>query len=174
MKKLCALFLVCCILLLSCGCSILRRPSADTANFYYLRTNPSYSHGQSLIFSEARDTYGRGNDLSFLLLQYFMGPVSTELYSPFPAGTSVTDLVLEDHVLSLTLSNARFSQQSRLQTALCFACLAKTCAELAEIDTIVLQAKDAESDEVVEFIFSPGDFILLEDSLPAEIPEELQ
>lgn len=173
MKKICIAFVLFSLFLSFSGCTLPKSVSKDTINFYYLQTEPDFAHGQSVVASESREIYNRESNLRYLLIQYFMGPVSTELCSPFPSGISVTDAVLTGSTLMITLSNARFTQQNRLQTTLCLACLAKTCSELAQIDTIVLRTEEKSDEESIEITFSPDDFILFDENV-TETTQETQ
>lgn len=174
MKRFFAILVLISLTLSFPGCTASGSVVKGTVNFYYLKAEPNYTHAESFITSEARETYGRENDLRYLLAQYFMGPVNSELYSPFPTGTAVLDAVLSDCTLEIKLSNARFSQKSRLHTTLCLACLAKTCAELADIDTIILRTEETSIEEAIEIIFSPDDFVLTDDCFTETSPQETQ
>ena len=174
MKKICIAFVLFSLFLSFSGCALPKSVSKDTVNFYYLQTDPDFAHRQSVVASESRETYERENNLRYLLAQYFMGPVSADLYSPFPAGTSVMDAVLTGNTLIIKLSNARLTQQSRLQATLCLACLAKTCNELADIDTIILRTEETSIEEAIEITFSPDDFVLLDENVMETLTQETQ
>lgn len=154
MKRICTLLLTLCMLVCLCACGTADETVKAPVDFYYPRVNLTYWENDSVIASEVREAYGHTEDLNYLVLLYLRGPASQELYSPFPANTGLAGLEQKNQTLTITLSGISLSEQSRLQTSLACACLAKTCFALADVTSVrvntVAGRAAGESDIVVD------------------------
>lgn len=136
MKK--GICLICALLLLLClvGCK-----SRDTVSFYYPRTQVQYGTPDGILAAEERELPVGQYDLEYLLKLYLEGPVSQELYAPFPKGTALLSVSVQDGTATVLLSEP-FEAQENLEHMIACAAIASTCFSLTEADRVSIQAGD--------------------------------
>ncbi len=136
MKRLLCLLLILSQLFPLLGCG---KGHQDQATFYYERAEYQYGSADAVLVPEARDITGHVGELRFLLSLYLTGPLDEKLTSPFPRGTRLEDLVLEDGSLRIYLSDIG-SRVSQAQFSLACACLTLTCLELTSADQVTIHS----------------------------------
>ena len=136
MRKYLALLLVLAMTLSLAACA---SPSAVT--YYYVRNEDEYLYGvaDGVMVGESREAAGHVDDLRYLLILYFHGPVSDYLRSPFPSGTTLEAVVREDDALIIQLSSI-VSVMEGMDLTLACACLARTCFGLTDVQTVTIFA----------------------------------
>ena len=94
------------LLILSLCLSLTACAGRDAVTYYYVRPKLEYQYGvaDGVMVGESREAAGHVDDLRYLLILYFHGPVSDNLRSPFPSGTSLEELVQEEDSLTIRLS----------------------------------------------------------------------
>jgi len=135
--------IICSILMLNLflsGCSVLGERIKDPVVFYYVREEYQQDM-DSVIGSEIREASGHRNDLSYLLALYTMGPSKETLRSPLPKGTTITTLGNDQDEMLLELSDAS-QKLTDAEYTLAAACLARTCWELTDTETITVVCGD--------------------------------
>ena len=165
MKRTLCLIALLALLLCACG------SNTDEVNFHYLRTCKTLDdyHAyftEGAIAPEQRDVSGHRNDLDYLLTMYLRGPLNSQLKSPFPAGCALIDVLLEGRQLTVYLSSGA-SLLDDLDLNVACACLAKTCMEIADVDTVHIQSRSTGN----HILFSTtitSDTLRLELAPPAE------
>ena len=141
MKKwICAALVLSLILNLS-ACGLFSGRDKDTCVFYYEQVDYQYGESDAVICGEARDNTGHVTDLQYLLSLYMLGPVSTELRSPFPVGMQVLDVSVRLDLIRVTVSEELNTLTDSRRT-LALACLAMTGLELSGQDSIVIVCGD--------------------------------
>ena len=153
MKRILCLCTLAAILLTLCAC---QGSTADGPGFYYLRSAETYQHGspQPVIGQDNRDISFAGEDMRYLLQLYLEGPVSDELYSPFPEGLRLVGIIQEEDSLTISLS-PEFLSLEGIELTLAGACLAKTCFSLSDVSRIRIQCDTKTWDYHREsFLFS--------------------
>lgn len=158
MKYLRCLCLLLALLLLA-GCGADQESGENAVKFYYLQAQIGYSSEDSVITWEHRSDNGT---LYETLTLYLQGPLSDELTSPFPAGTSLVEIDEEDQVLNLKL-NARLATLTGMELTLACTCLAKTCFAMTDAREVRISANDTLLDGV-KYITITTDSLLLTDS----------
>ena len=158
MKKTFCLFLALVLLLGICGC---RR--SDDVRYYYPRTEVQYGISDGVIASETRNMDRDDFDLTYLLKLYLEGPVSQELYSPFPTGTALESLSYAGGQLFIVLSEP-FATLENLDYTIACICIASTCFELTEADTVTVKTQHTS-------ITLTPDLLALEDTAAAPSAE---
>lgn len=131
MRKLLSIVLILSLLIPFAGCA----DSGKDILFYYPRKQVLYGQADGVISAEERDVPGREQDLQYLLLLYLEGPLSQELYTPFPKGTTIKQFEIQEKALRLVLSDD-FEQLEGLDYTIACTCIAQTCFGLGSFDTV--------------------------------------
>lgn len=132
MKRILSLFLAILILFGLTGCK-----KETKIDFYYPRVEIQYGSSDGVIAAESREISGENQSLEYLLKLYLEGPVSQDLRNPFPAGTALGSVTLDNNLLTLTLSES-FSKLESMDYTIACACLATTGFALTDADTITI------------------------------------
>lgn len=135
MKKMLILVLSCLLFLSGCGRS--GKPLFDPVYLYYPRVEFDYGDSDSVITWEAMDGTGHMEDYTFLLAEYFAGPIDEGLYNPFPAGTALLSAEIEADTFFLHLTEEALNQPEH-QFSLGCSCLSMTCFELAPVREVTV------------------------------------
>lgn len=156
------------VLTLSCfACSTPGQPG----RFYYLRSEVGFDGSDGVISSESRELSGLTDDPTALLKDYFEGPRSRDLRSPFPRQTQLLECSIQNNTLLLEL-DASFADLSGIDLTLACACIAKTAFEHLNVSEIHLRASGALLNGRETVILREGD-ILLEDDTVDKMRTEL-
>ena len=123
------------LLLSTCGCK-----NKEDVHFFYPRTEIRYDVADGVITSEPRDIGADDIDLTYTLKLYLEGPISQDLRSPFPRGTSLESLSYAGGQLFLVLSEP-FAALENLDYMIASACLASTCFDLTDAETVTIKTK---------------------------------
>lgn len=165
MKRFTALILI--IATLLTGCRFLVPHDDDPITFYYLQSDFSYGLDADVIVSEVRESAGHRRELSYLMALYLMGPVEEEHLSPLPAGTRIFKTEVADSSVKLHLSDAALSLSPERYTLAC-ACLALTCFDLTDAQTVTIICTDQS------ITMSRSSLTLRDDSAANQTTEETQ
>ena len=139
MKKVLISGLIC--LLLLCGCGRRGKPLFDPVYLYYPRVEFGYGSADSAITWEAMDGTGHTEDYSYLLAEYFAGPIDEGLYNPFPEGTTLVHAELEPEAFFIQLSPEALELPEH-RFALGCSCLSMTCFELTDVPAVTIACGD--------------------------------
>lgn len=136
MKRILSLVIIAFLTFSLCAC---QDNSEDAPGFYYPRSfdKDQYNSFQPVIAPDSREPVA-GKDLRYLIQLYMEGPVSEELYSPFPEGLRLLGLILEEDCITISLSQEYLSLEG-IDLTLAGACLAKTCFSLSDVSRIRVQ-----------------------------------
>lgn len=141
MKRLITLLLALSMAL--CACAFPGSHEGQTA-FYYPVAASSYTMEEAYIQPEYRQI--TDTELAQLLRVYLLGPQDNQSFSsPFPAGTGLVSVSMEDGLLDVTLSTG-FSACTGLELTIACACLTMTCLELTQAETVRIRADGAQLD----------------------------
>ncbi len=174
MKRVLCLILMASLLL--CGCSFGREQMKEPVTFYYPRNygvpenhDPFFFEGA--IGSEIREAAGHRNDLQYLLALYLQGPNDDQLKRPFPIGSKILEISVEDGNL-LIVMNSVSSRFREMDVTVSCACMAKTCLVLADVDTVTVESYGPDNRVLFSRTFTK-DNLILEDThaLPTESSE---
>ena len=113
----------------------------DAVTFYYVRDESAYQFGttEGVIAGEDREAAGHVHDLRYLMILYLHGPVSENLRSPFPSGTSLVTLEQTEDTLTIRLSSIASVMKDTDLTLAC-ACIARTCFEITDVQSVTIMA----------------------------------
>ena len=136
MKKRICLTICLLMLLPLCGCL---NAGEYAVQFYYPRNPDTYEFGTQadVITSERRTFPTPVNDPEYLMQLYLDGPVSENLINPFPEGTKLLNLHLNDKTLTIVLSS-EFAALEDMELTIASACLTNTCFQITGAEQLVL------------------------------------
>lgn len=175
MKRILCLVLIA-IMVLS-GCAFAREQMKEPVTFYYLRQHSQQEVYDLFFFegaigSELREASGHRHDLQYLLALYMQGPKDGQLLPPFPAGSKILESRLENRDLTIIM-NSIPSQANEIEITISYACIAKTCMGLLELDSVTVESHTADGQVLSSRTFT-NDNLVLEDneSPPTDSSEE--
>ena len=157
MKRL-ILFLLAGILIFSmaaCGQDV----QDSQVPFYYPRAEFDHGTPHGVMAPEIREISGHHDDLRYLLALYLQGPSDPDLHLPFPSGTILLDLVVENKTAIITLSSTVAMLDSVNRTIAC-ACLAETCFAISDVQQVQILSLVSASGLYVDTTFTRGNILL--------------
>ena len=135
MRRILAIVLCLAMLCTLCACS-----QEKEIRFYYARKDVVYGEADGVIASEVRDVTGHEQDLAYLLMLYLEGPHADTLTAPYPRGTSLSHLEIQDGTITVLLSSA-FGHLQGLDHTIACACIAYTCFGVSDCDSVTIKSK---------------------------------
>ena len=165
MKRILSCILIAILLLSGCGTSAER--IREPATFYYMRANPeTLRHGEDLFVGEVREAAGHRQDLSYLMALYLIGPATEGLRTPIPKGTKISEIIIEEDTVLLTLSDTE-KTMTDIEYALACTCLSQTCLELTGANSVTITSGERS-------ITMGRDTLVMRDRTPTNETEEIQ
>ena len=166
MKKAITLLLMLSLILSLSACG-----GQDAVTYYYVRDELAYEYGvaDGVMVGESRAAAGHIDDLRYLLILYFHGPVSDNLESPFPSGTTLESLNQKEDALHIQLSGIVSVMEGTDLTLAC-ACLARTCFGLTDVQSVTISSEGLGT---VSMTIERDSLLLVDDSAES-ITEPLQ
>ena len=123
------------ILLIMPGCSKEDKAQTATVRFYY-KTNPiEFNSDSGVISVETRTLRQDQSDYYGILSQYLNGATTRNCISPFPAGTSLEEVSINDNDASVVLSS-HLSLLTDYELSIACVCLARTVFDLADVQSV--------------------------------------
>ena len=173
---------LCIVLILSVlfsGCALSSNRLKEPVTFYYPRAHDHQENYDDFfaggtIGSEVWEASGHRSDLNYLLSMYLQGPLDSGLQRPFPSECRVVGITLEDRTLTVKL-NAMAAKLDEIALSVACACLATTCLELTDAETVTIQAIGLDQQPLFSRSYTDSS-LLLEDTAtqPAEATQETQ
>ena len=157
MKRFTAAILIFSFVLILCGCSS-QRNVTEPVSFYYCTSPVDYNSPEGVISAEVRDKCDCGDDLLTLLNSYILGPETDDFSSPFPAGTRVLSVTVNDSTAEICLNDV-FTALSGHTLTVASICICKTVMDVTGCNTFHIQTQTQDLD--IEM--SGEDFIFLDD-----------
>jgi len=171
MKRFAGFLLI--LVLVFSGCAMGSNRLKEPVTFYYPRVHDQqeayddfFSGGA--IGSEKREASGHRNDLNYLLPMYLLGPLDKDLKRPFAADCRVVSITWEDRTVTVKL-NAMAANPDEMKLTLDCACLATTCMELTDAQTVIIQGIGLDQQPLFTRSFTASS-LLLEDTA-TQVPE---
>lgn len=128
MKRWISLILTLFLLVFAVGCAV-NTPAIQVPVEYfypYPLEDIVYNGEPTITKSELWESAGHEGELDFLLNQYFKGPKSEYLTSPFPSNLTVVNCQINEETITLELS-AELSQLTGIDLTTACACITQTC-----------------------------------------------
>ena len=138
--------------------------------YHYLRVpqaNGEIAHGSadSLIGSEVREGDGYQDNLTLLLDVYLHGPLDKDFRSPFPVGTALRSLNLQDQTAAVMISSHLATLTGVDLTVAC-GCLALTVMDLTGASTVIITAENALLDGKESVTMDRNNLVLIDNTNP--------
>lgn len=141
MKRFVALLFTILLPILICGCNNDHNLPRTTVNFYY-KTEPLDHISKNGVFTvEIRNARANSDDYQYLLEQYLNGARSANCISPFPAGTTLKSISINDSSASVTLS-PHLSMLSGSDLTIACICLARTIFDMTGVQSVQISAQN--------------------------------
>ena len=157
MRKLICFLLTVYLSFCVCGCSNNGNIDGSEVTFYYLRSNIQYSATSPLLVEEQRSISHIDNDPFSIVSLYIEGPTDNNCVNPFPAGTTLKSMEINDGTASLVLSSELLTLSSAKET-IAFACITKTIVELTGTENIIIAIEDDSGHPKENYQFSNDSF----------------
>ena len=171
MNRLIRTLLVALFLLTFCSSSTTQEnQQSNTLTFYYCNSNAIQNLDTYVIAAEKRNPKEFSDALDVLLDEYFKGPVSSDLFSPFPGNLKVESIVQSNTHIQITLSSV-FSNLSDVDYSLACACLTKTVHELTGFENIYISYENASTGKRHTISANPDSYLLNDNSVISDINE---
>ena len=138
--------------------------------YHYLRAplpNGQIAHGSadSLIGTELREGDGYQQDPSWLLDLYLHGPLDRSYRTPFPVGTSLRQLIVEDSGATVVLSR-QFAKLTGADLSLACGCLTLTVMDLTGAESVTILVEGALLDGKESITMDKTNLILVDNAIP--------
>lgn len=167
MKRICPVILSFLLLFFLCGCKKQAATPQSQVTFYYLRSEITYGEADSVIAPEGQDNIDRNSSLNYLLALYLNGPANGHLYSPFPTDLEIQSIQRSGKTLTVTVSDSLAKLKGLKLTKAC-ACLALTCLDLTDAETITIQAATELLNNQKSIDLTRDSLVLLDTTEPIE------
>ena len=139
------------------GCSFFPQTIQKPVSFYYISAEPEYGSETGYICPEARETAGILSEQEILSV-YLAGPISEELISPFPEGSTILQLYNAGSITNISLS-PHFKELKGIKLITAGGCFAKTVMELTGCDTVIFTVEGGFEDISGPLTFRKNDMI---------------
>ena len=160
MKRLITVILVLILSITAVSCSNSPK-SGRSIQFYYCTEKIEHGSKSGVIASETR-YFTEAEMSSTIIAEYFSGPQSETLRSPFPAGLTLKNLTLGSASAEIILSD-HIATQSGVDLTIACVCIQKTIEGLTGIDSVQISAENEKINNQ-DMIILTSHSLLLEDN----------
>lgn len=145
MKRFISILCVLASVLACIGCSSAKKAIKKPVNFYYL-TNPE-NYQANAITPEVRESSNYDDDFLGLMQIYVNGPLTGQHINPFPKGTAVENITLNNVTAEIVLNDS-FAELSNVEMTSACACLTMTILELTGRHRLIITALNDSGDTI--------------------------
>ena len=163
MKKFLIVVLAVAMLLPIFGCSEEEPEIVSPVTYFYRRSEISFESETGIVASEARESAGHENDLTYLLNQYFDGPNDKALQRTFPLGTQLISISVSAQHTIITVSG-HLSSLKGIDLTIACACITMTVMELTGTSKVEIKADRALLNDAESIIMDLDTLLMLDDS----------
>lgn len=158
MKKIIPIVLA--ILIMCCtGCKMNKTEFSSPVVFYYCVDKLDHTPHSSVIQSEERTVDCPPNDYKAIMQLYLEGPTQRGMYSPFPKGLTVTELLIDGETTYITFST-NLSYLTGVDLTLACVCIATTCFGLTRTQNVDISAERGLLDNAPSVFISSGSTLM--------------
>lgn len=133
-----SIILIVCIVLFACSTT----NNNAQLKFYYCTAQLKFGSGDSPVQSENRKEALDRLAYDRIIEQYLEGPISPDLNSPYPDGTSLISITVEQQTANVILNDA-FAQLTGIDLTMACTCLSLTVGELTGCVKVQISAQNA-------------------------------
>lgn len=164
MKRPVCISLVVLLIFALCSCESHTKSILVPVTFYYRTTDIEFGTRSGVITSEIREARGHAEEYQYIIEQYLNGPKSSGCISPFPAGTTLEALSLDNNKVYIMLSpHLAILTGSDLMIAC--ACLTKTVLELTGVKSVQISAENRLLNNEESITMTAASFAYWDDSI---------
>lgn len=157
MRRITALLLMFAIILLS-SCSTNPKDNASFTTFYYVANEPVYDPGSSALVPVHENLREHADDYSALINIYLRGPTTYDCISPFPGGTTLENLQVDNNRATITLS-PHFATLTNADLLIACACMTRTLLEMTGVNTVQIKVENGFLNGEESMTFTLGSFV---------------
>lgn len=161
MKRFISLLLIVVLFVSFGACS---KNNNESVLFYYLKTDFKFGTDQTIITPEKRDAAGHYNQYDKLMEAYLSGPIDSAYSSPFPSGTSLISLEINNTRAHIVVSSHLATLSGHKLTIAC-ACIGKTLLEMVDVRSVEIKAQDSLLNGMQSVILSENDLFLWDNNV---------
>lgn len=160
MKRMTA-FLLVLVLLPLWGCAQQQTaPLLRSAfDYYYKTAEVGHESDDGVIRAESREIAGHEGDLSWILTDYFSGPRSEDLVSPFPRDTELVSCEVDGGTAIIQL-NKEFANLDGIELSVAASCIAATCFGAEGVEAVSISVPSGLLDGKLSINLSRDGLIL--------------
>lgn len=152
------------LLLSLCACGRDRAELKEPVEFYFCNKEIVYHSPTGVVCSEAREGAGYTGELAALLRDYLKGPVSSDLYSMIPNGTSLLSCEEKQNSVILEFS-PQFAQLSGIKLSIACSCIVMTVHAYTGMETVHFRVEGSLLDNKSEMIVHLSDIVFMDTSV---------
>lgn len=159
MRRIICCFLVIASVFLLCSCSPRNEQSENTVTFYYRNPKTKFGENAKVIIGENRETSSQNQDYQALIEQYLNGPRNYDSVSPFPAGTTLSELSIDSTTAYVVLT-PHIATLSSSELMVACACMTKTIIEMTGVHSVKITTADGTLNGEDAIILTADSFTL--------------
>ena len=158
-KRCIVLSLALCLFLFGCSSTI----KETNLSFYYCKSETSYGFNAATVTVETRKERINPLDYAQIITTYLNGPKTDYLRTPFPQGTELVSINVDQGVCNITLT-VHLSELTGIELTVACACLAKTASGVTGCAKVQISAQGAMLDNHASITMDANE-LLLSDAL---------
>lgn len=147
------------LLLVAILCSCSNAADTSQVSLFYCISEPDFSSVNDLIKPEVRHLQIEPTNYSAFLTQYLQGPKDSDLANPFPDGSKIIRLQLDQSTAHVTV-NKEFASISGVDLTLACVCLSLTVRDITGYATVQIHAEDALMDNKESIVIDTNSILL--------------
>lgn len=156
-KAILSLILTVCFVLFGCGVG---NTSTDI-RFYYCSANMDYGPEDMAVKPETRKETLDPLAYAQLVEKYLEGPVSSSLHSPFPEGTKLVSITVDQQAANIVLTND-FASLTGIDLTVACACLSLTVREITGCAKVQISAENTLLDNKQAITMDTNELVFMD------------
>lgn len=170
MKRLISMFLIVALCFCFPACSQEAAKIQTPVNFYFRRAELTFGGDTGVICAQQAESEGHEDDLSWLLRSYFETVPDEGLTSPFPIGTTLISITIDERNADVILSDILGLKQGMDLTIAC-ACITMTVLDLTDVETVTIRTHGAKLGGAEQIVMDRSCLLLIDNSAEEEVEE---
>lgn len=160
MKRFMCTLLASILIAMLCACNSAQQIEVPV-NYYYRTRQVQYNSDTGVISAEIREAKGSKENYHHLIEQYLNGPKSNHYISPFPAGTTLEELNVDNNRVQIVLS-PHMALLSGSELMIACICLARTLLEMTGVKYVQISAENSLLNNEQSITLSSDSFVLID------------